>query len=294
MGIDAFRMDTYAYSDPRFLEEWSATIFKEYPQMGCYGETWVHGTPTQAYFHGQSNVNTDFNGGVPGLTDFQLYYALNAALNEPFGWTEGVSKLYYTLAKDYIYKDASRNVLFLDNHDLSRFYSVAKEDLNKYKTGVAFLMTMRGIPCMYYGTEILMKNFAGLHGGESREDFPGGWSGDTSNKFEASGRTAEEQAAFDYVTRLGNWRKNASAITDGKLMQFVPENGVYVYFRYNDNQTVMVIMNSNAEAQNLNTKRFVERMKGFSTATNVITGEPVNQLNQINVDGNNTLILELR
>lgn len=270
-GIDGFRMDTYAYSDEGFLEEWSKAIFKEYPQFGAYGETWVHGVATQAYFHGNTNLNKTFNGGMPALTDFQLYYAINAMLNEPFGWTEGVAKVYYTLAKDYLYKAPYRNVIFLDNHDLSRFYSVAGEDIRKYKIGIGFLLTTRGTPCIYYGTEILMKNFAGLHGGEAREDFPGGWKGDSINKFDPANLNDTEKEAFNFVKTLANFRKNNSVLSAGKLMQYIPKDGIYVYFRYDDTKTVMVAINTNDKKVDISLAPY-RFTKDVQTATDILTG----------------------
>ena len=294
-GIDGFRMDTYAYSDESFLEKWGEAILDEYPHFGIFGETWVHGTPTQAYFHGQTNIQSGFNSNLPGLTDFQLYYAINAALNEPFGWTEGVAKLYYTLAKDYIYKDASRNVLFLDNHDLGRFYSTVKEDIDKYKMGIGLIMTLRGIPCMYYGTEILMKNDFDWGNHDSvREEFPGGWKDNESNKFTKAGRTEQEQEAFEYVQTLAKWRQNAPAIHSGKLMQFVPYDGVYVYFRYHDDQTVMVVLNSNDKEMELDTKNYAERMNGFTKGKNVVTEKDINDLSKMALPAMSITILELR
>ena len=292
-GIDGFRMDTYAYSDPAFLEKWAKAIFNEYPNFGVFGETWVHGTPVQAYFHGQNKIDTRFRSQLPGLTDFQMYYAIKDALNQKFGWTEGVSRLYYTLAKDYLYEDASKNVLFLDNHDLSRFYSEVGEDFDKWKMGIGLLMTLRGIPCMYYGTEILMKNFADPDG-KVREDFPGGWQGDKDNKFKSSGRTTEEQAAFDYIQKLAQYRKNTLTLQKGNLMQFIPQDGVYVFFRYSEETTVMVIVNSNDETHLLATQRYQERMSRFQSAIDIINKVTIKDLSTIEVPAKTTYILELR
>lgn len=293
-GIDAFRLDTYAYSDKGFLESWGKAIMDEYPQFGMFGETWVHGVPTQAYFHGNTNINKDFDGSLPGLTDFQLYYAINEAMNGNFGWTDGVMRIYYTLAHDYVYKEPSKNVIFLDNHDLSRVYSVAGEDMNKFKMAIGWLMTTRGIPNLYYGTEILMKNFDDHKGGGNlREDFPGGWSGDQVNKFTKEGRTGLENAAFEYVRGLGQWRKNKKVIHSGKLMQFIPDDNVYVYFRYDDENCVMVIMNCKDQEVNLDTKRFTERMKSFSSARVIPSGETLKDISSIKLDRKTTLILDL-
>src|SRR5690606_24430135 len=136
----------------------------------------------------------------------------------------------------------SRNVVFLDNHDISRFYSVVGEDDRKFRSSIAWLLTTRGIPQLYYGTEILMKNHANPDG-LVREDFPGGWKEDPVNKFTAAGRSDQENEAFEYVKKLANYRKQHDVLHTGKLLQFIPENGVYVYFRHNEQTTVMVVMN---------------------------------------------------
>jgi glycosidase len=169
---------------------------------------------------------------------------------------------------------------------------VVGEDFDKYKSGIAWLLTTRGIPQLYYGTEILMKNFANPDG-LVRDDFKGGWNGDKVNKFKPAGRTGKEKEAFDYVKKLANYRKNNEVLQTGKLMQYVPENGTYVYFRYNPEKTVMVIMNTNDKEDKLNTARFSQRMAGFTKARNVVTDTTLDNISAINVPAKTTLVLEL-
>ncbi|MEL6134920.1 MAG: cyclomaltodextrinase C-terminal domain-containing protein, partial [Bacteroidota bacterium] len=292
-GIDAYRIDTYAYPEQKFMSEWAKAILEEYPQFSLFGETWVHGTPVQAWFT-EETANKEFNSYLPGVTDFQLHYALNHALTNDFGWTEGVARIYYTLAKDYVYKDASKNVIFLDNHDVGRFASTINEDMDAYKMGLGFLLTTRGIPQVYYGTELMMPNSSKRERDDRyREEFSGGWEGDKENKFEASGRTKKEQEAFEYFRTLAQFRKSSKALTEGKLMQFVPENGVYVYFRYHPEETVMIVMNQNKEDQKITTNRFTERMTGHTSAVNVITDKTVKNLKTLNIPGRSVEILKL-
>jgi glycosidase len=262
-GIDGFRIDTYAYPDQSYMSDMAKKILQEYPNIGMFAEIWDHGVPAQAFFTENYKSRGRFNSFLPSAVDFQLHYAINKALTEPFGWTEGVSRIYYTLAFDHLYNDPFKLVTFLDNHDLSRFYSVVGENLDKFKIGVGMMMTLRGIPSLYYGTEILMKNFADPDG-KVREDFPGGWKDDKVDKFVEAGRTDSEKDAFNYIKRLAQWRKKSPVLHDGKLMQFVPEKGIYVYFRYNKENTVMVVVNTNEDTVMLNTERFIERTKGFS------------------------------
>ena len=256
-GVDGFRIDTYAYSDQDFMRNWAKAISREYPELTYFGETWVHGATIQSFFTQKNGVRGNFDSHLPGVTDFQAYYAINEALTKEQGWTEGVARLYYTLAKDGIYENPMANVVFLDNHDLSRYFSMVGEDLAKWKMGITWLMTTRGIPMLYYGTEILMKNFADPDG-KVRDDFPGGWKDDPSNKFKKEGRTDQENEAFDHVKKLGQFRKNSEALKSGKLIQFVPEEGVYVYFRTSGDECLMIVLNTSSKPQQIELKRFDE------------------------------------
>lgn len=292
-GLDGFRLDTYPYNDAEYMADWARKVKAEFPHFSIYGETLVWSVVNQAYFTQGNTVNRGFDTQLPGITDGQIKDAINEALNKKAGWTDGVGHLYSVLAQDFLYQDASRNVIFLDNHDMSRFLSVVGEDFNKYKAGMAILLTMRGIPQMYYGDEILMKNFSNPDG-LVRLDFPGGWAGDKVDKFKASGRTPKENEAFDYVRKLANYRKNTTALQTGKLMQYIPENGIYVYFRYDQQKTVMMIYNSNEKAADLSTNRFAERTNGFTKALNVMTGEQLNNINNLNLPAKSATILELK
>ncbi|HYF30522.1 MAG TPA: glycoside hydrolase family 13 protein [Chitinophagaceae bacterium] len=293
-GIDGWRIDTYAYNDLDFMNRCNKALLDEYPQIGIFGETWVHGVPNQSFFM-ESMYNLKYKSNLPGVTDFQLnMYGIFSALNQPFGWTEGVNRLYLTATNDFVYKDPMKNCIFLDNHDMSRFYSVVNENYDKYKMGIAWLLTFRGIPQLYYGTEILMTGTTSRTDAMVRFDFPGGWPGDASNKFTAAGRTEQENNAFNYVRTLANFRKNSSAIKSGKMMQYVPENGAYVYFRYDNKQTIMCVMNQNDGPVTLNLSRFSERMNGFTKAYDVATGNTFNLEPTLTVGGKYLLVMELR
>jgi glycosidase len=291
-GLDGWRIDTYAYNDLDFMNRCNKALLDQYPQLHMFGETWVHGVINQAYFT-ENTFNIPFKSNLPGVTDFQTnLYGILPALKEPFSWTEGVNKLYTTLAQDVVYKDPMKNVNFLDNHDKTRFFSEIGEDFEKYKMGIAWLLTTRGIPQLYYGTEVLMKGVSNPDGWV-RLDFPGGWPGDKQNKFEASGRTTQENEAFNYVRTLAHFRKNSTALQTGKLMQYVPDNWTYTYFRYDDRQTVMVVMNTSTEEKTIHPQRFLERIKGFSKARNIVTSA-VNDLNNAwKIPGKTVWVLEL-
>ena len=292
-GVDAFRLDTYAYNDLDYMAEWAKAIKAEYPNLNSFGETWVQGVPSQTYFTEGQTVNQKFDTGLDGVTDFQALWGINEALNGKFGWTDGVVRLYNTLTYDYQYKDATKNVVFLDNHDLNRFYSVVNEDFSKYKSGIAWLLTTRGIPQFYYGNEILMTGTT-TPDGKVRLDFKGGWPEDKVNKFTAAGRTENENEAFNYVRKLATYRKNNEVLQTGKMMQFVPQDGVYVYFRYNADKTVMMLMNGEEKEVAVSTARFAERTTGFTQAVNVASDELLADISQIKIPAKTTLVLELK
>ncbi len=214
-------------------------------------------------------------------------------LKQNFSWDDGVNRPYQALAQDVVYTDPTKLVTFLDNHDTDRYLSVIGEDFDKYKIGLTWLLTTRGIPSMYYGTEILMKNVKDPSDAEVRRDFPGGFSGDKENKFEAAGRTDKENDAFNFVKKLANYRRVTPALHSGKLTQYLPQNGTYVYFRYDAGKTVMVATNSTEKEISLDTARFSERMSGFSSARNVLTDEKLTDLKGIKLPAKTALVLEL-
>lgn len=273
-GVDGWRIDTYLYNDLPFMNRCNKALTDEYPHITMFGENWVHGVVNQAYFV-QNRMELPFKSNLQGAIDFQLlFYGIQPALNEKFGWTEGVNKLYNTLANDIVYQDPMRNLIFLDNHDMTRFFTTVKEDVEKQKTGIGWLLTCRGIPQLYYGTEILMKGEANPDGWV-RLDFPGGWKGDVKNAFTGTGLTPQEKEVQQYTRTLANFRKSSPALTAGKLMQYLPSDGLYVYFRYTGTQTIMCVINTSDKAKTVNMADYSERTTGFGAGKNVITGDIV-------------------
>jgi glycosidase len=270
-GVDGWRIDTYLYNDLPFMNRCNKALTDEYPKMTMFGEVWVHGVINQAYF-GENKMELPFKSNLQGLVDFQtLLYGIQPALNQPFGWTEGVNKLYTTLSNDLVYKDPMRNVIFLDNHDMTRFFSTVNEDAAKQKMGLGWLFTCRGIPQLYYGTEILMKGVANPDGWV-RLDFPGGWKGDTKNAFTGKGLTVTEKEVQQYTRTLANFRKGSTALKTGKFMQYLPVDGLYVYFRYDAGQTIMCIMNTSDTDKQVTMADYAERTSGFAKGRDVVTG----------------------
>jgi len=127
-----------------------------------------------------------------------------------------------------------------------------------------------------------------------RQDFLVGWSGDANNAFSASGRTEMQKQYFDFSKKLFNWRKSKSVIHNGKLKHYIPENNVYIYFRYNDNESVMVVMNNAAEAQKINLSRFKESLQEYSSGFDIISGTSLELKNELNIEGKSSMIIELK
>lgn len=291
-GIDGVRLDTYTYNDLNFANRCNEAILNEFPKMSIFGEIMVHGVANQAYFE-QNNIETPFKSNLPSVVDFQsLYYGIIPALTQPFGWTDGVNKLYYTLSSDFLSKNPMQKVLLLDNHDEPRFFSVVGENVEKQKMGFQWLLTCRGIPQLYYGSEVLVKGFKAPDG-LVRSDFPGGWSTDTKNAFTGKGLTDDEKSTQDLVRKLANFRKTSSALTTGKLMHYVPVDGLYVYFRYDEKQTIMCIMNTSNDAKEVDFQKYMERTEGFNSAKNVVTDEKFSSLKKTSIPAMKMWVLEL-
>jgi len=292
-GIDGWRVDTYKYCDEQFMNNVNAALEKEFPKVTVFGESWVNSTVANAYFT-QNNMITPFKHNAKGMLDFQTCFAMLAGMNEQPGWLNGVGKLYGTLSQDVLYKEPMNNCIFLDNHDMDRVFSVIDEDWKKMKMGFNWLMTLRGIPQLYYGTEVLMKNKKVNTDATVREDFPGGWPDDKEkdNRFTKKGRSDKQDEAFEYVSALGKFRKNSSAITTGKTMQFVPKDGLYIYFRYDTKQTVMVITNGGDKTVKPDWSAYAERIRGFSQVRNVVTGK-IRSLGGLEIDPKESFVFEL-
>ena len=292
-GVDGWRVDTYFYSDPVFLNKINDALLKEFPSLTVFGEAWVQTVTNSAYFC-ENNMNIPFKHNCQGVTDFPVYFSLVDALKQPYGWNEGVNRLYQVLAQDLLYKNPMRNCIFLTNHDLDRIYSVIGEDFDKFKMGMNLLLTLRGIPQLYYGDEVLMKNFKDPSDAEVRKDFPGGWPNDKAkdNRFIKEGRSDKQEEAFQHISRLAQFRKKSTAIGSGKMMQYLPKDGLYVYFRYDQQQTVMTISNTGDKKIKPDWSRYQERVKGFTQARNVVTGK-VKTLSEIELEPKESYVMEL-
>ena len=227
--------------------------------------------------------------------DFTLNDALGSVFNEDNpNWNDGMIKVYNNFVNDFLYANPDNIMTFVENHDTNRFNQNYKNDFKKYQMAMTLIATVRGIPQLYYGSEIGMNGDKGKGDADIRKDFPGGWSGDANNAFTASGRTAEQQKFHDFTSKLFNWRKTNDAVHFGKMKHYLPENNVYVYFRYTDNQTVMVLINNSATNQTIKTSRFIESIQNYKSGNDVFSGKTFDLKNDINIDGKSVLILELK
>lgn len=291
-GIDGIRMDTYPYPDPEFMARWASRVLEEYPQFNIVGEVWIHSAAMEAYWLKGTHNRDGYRSALPSVTDFPLFEAIAPALNEPTGWNSGLARLYHVLAEDFLYENPSNNLIFLDNHDVTRFATAVGEHIGKIKMGIAFLLTTRGIPQIYYGTEIGMTGDGGFHP-DVRKDFPGGWSGDRLNAFTPQGRTDLQNEIWNYLSTLARWRKNKTVIHTGKLTHFIPAEEAYVYFRHNENEAVMVVLHNGNQSKTLETKRFQEIIGKFRQGKEVVSQKIYNDLSKIDLPAHSALVIEL-
>lgn len=292
--LNGIRMDTHPYCDKHFMARWCAALKREYPNLGIVGETWVNYPAWVAYWQKDARNPDGYNSNLEYVMDFPLMFAINKAFDEKDGWDTGLARLYEILAHDFVYPNPENLLIFADNHDVGRFQRDSSRSVNRLKLAMAFLLTTRGIPQLYYGTEILLPGDDAKGHGDIRRDFPGGWPEDTKSAFTSKGRTKRQNEVWNYVSTILRWRKNASAIHSGKLTHFIPENGIYVYFRHNDRQTVMVILNNSNKAKELNTNRYKEFISNSSCGVDIISGLKLESLRTIRIRPRTAMIIDIK
>lgn len=298
-GIDGIRMDTHPYPYKDYMAEWTRRVLEEYPDFNIVGEVWMQNVATTAWWQYDFPTKSGYNSYLPSVTDFPLYRAVVSGLNEQEGWDTGLARIYYTLGQDFLYTDPLLNVIFVDNHDLTRFMTSVGEDPDKFKLGLAFILTTRGIPQIYYGTEIMKPG--GVNDPDKRRTFPGGWPGDPIDAFTEEGRDLLGQErglpiseVFEYLTTITEWRKEKDVIHYGQLTHFIPERNVYVYFRHNEDETVMVVLNGADGSRELWLNRFSELLNGYQNGRDIITGRNIDLKETLSVSAREVLIMELQ
>lgn len=273
--LSGLRVDTFSYSDPEFLRAWCAAIADEYPDLNLVGEEMDEEPYLTAYWQKGARNRDGYDSGLPSVTDFPVVDLLSKVLNADESRTTGWIELYDRIAADGLYANPMNLLVFPDNHDRSRIFSRLYENPSLTRSAVLFAATTRGIPQIYYGTEILTRSPLERNDGLLRADMPGGWAGDAVNAFTGKGLTAEQAAMQAFVRRLFTWRKGCAAVASGTLVHYVPESGFYVYFRSFGTDRVMIILNKNAREASLDLARFRRMLEGARGARNVLTGEAV-------------------
>lgn len=292
LGLSGVRMDTYPYSDKNFMADWTCAVMNEYPNFNICGEEWSLNPAILAYWQ-KGKVNLDgYTSCLPGLLDFPLQNALVNALNEEEKWDAGMIRLYEMLSNDFQYADPFKHVIFPDNHDMSRIYSQLNDDYRLFRLAMVYFATMRGTPQLYYGTEILMSNTGDDSHGNIRSDFPGGWKGDKVNAFTGEGLSNQQREAQEFMRKLLNWRKTATAIHHGHLKHFIPQNGLYIYFRYTDNQKIMVVMNKTDKSQQLDLEQFNEMNIQGTKGRDILSNTSILFEKTLTIDAKQALIIE--
>lgn len=293
-GLDGLRVDTYSYNDKKGIAEWTKRITDEYPKFNIVGEVWMHDQAQMSYWQKDSKIAAiqNYNSHLPSVMDFTLHDAIGQVFKEESGWDSGMQKVYDNFTNDFLYPNIDNILVFAENHDTQRFNELYP-DFKDYQLAMSLLMTIRGIPQIYYGSEIGMKGDKNKGDGDIRRDFPGGWAGDANNAFTSAGRTADQSKYFDFTKKLLNWRKTQNVIHTGKTLHYVPENNVYVYFRYDDKKRVMVILNNNKLDQKLDLKRFSEGLDKFTKGKDILSNTEISLSGNLDVKGKSAMILEL-
>ena len=291
VGIDGIRMDTYPYADRKGMARWMEVLNEEYPNFNTVGETWVTEPAYTAAWQKDSPLQKE-NSNLKTVMDFAFFDRVNQAKNEETdAWWNGFNRIYNSLCYDYLYKDPSHVMAFIENHDTDRFLGETQDTL-ALKQALALLLTVNRIPQLYYGTEVLMNGTKQVTDGYVRKDFPGGFPGDTRSAFTTEGRTKAENDMFRWTARLLHWRQGNEVITKGKQTQFIPQNGVYVVARSYNGKNVMTVINGTSKAATMKAERYAEIIGDAQEATNILTGHKINISKDVKLAPRGVMVLE--
>ncbi len=295
--LDGFRVDTYSYNDKEGIAKWTKAITDEYPNFNIVGEVWLHDQAQISYWQKDSKISAiqSYNTNLPSVMDFTLHDVFGNVFKETNpNWSDGMIKVYDNFVNDFLYPDVNNLLLFIENHDTQRFNEIYK-NVADFKLAMTLIGTVRGIPQLYYGTEIGMSGDKGKGDGAIRQDFPGGWKEDKNSAFSASSRTDIQKEYFDFTKKVMTWRKSSKVVHEGKTKQYIPENNVYVYFRYTENEAVMVIVNNSDKNQSLTLNRLEESTKNFTSGKDVLSEKVINLKDKnIEVPAKTSFIFELK
>ena len=277
--LDGFRVDTYPYNEKMPMSQWCKAVMEEYPNFNIVGEVWTSSIPQLAYWQG-GNANKDgFNSHLKSIMDFPLHDAIRAAMGEydnRGGWGKGMTRVYDVLSHDFVYHDLQNMMIMAGNHDTDRVGDVCEGDARRMKIVAALLTTLRGMPQMLYGDELMFRSTDPSKGHPTlRVDFPGGWEGDKVNLFDKTQHSGEQKDVYDYTRTLMNWRKSKDVIHSGKTLHFIDRDNTYAYFRYNDDDVVFVYINNTESERVVPWGRYAELSAELTTGHDVVTGEEV-------------------
>ena len=294
--LDGLRVDTYPYNEKGPMSRWCAAVRREYPKLNIVGECWTASIPQLAYWQG-GNANRDgFDSHLPSVMDFPLQEALCRALASGSSRPgEGMVRVYDCLSHDFVYHDLSKLVIFVGNHDTERIGDLLRRDPRRMKLALTLLATLRGIPQLFAGDEMMFtsKDRSQGHGG-LRVDFPGGWASDERNLFPAEGRTGVEKELFEFTQRLFQWRRGKSVIHHGRAMHFFPQDNTYAFFRYDDAEAVFVFINNARGKRRIPWSHYAEIARELREGRNVLTGERVTLSDATVVGPRQALVVEFR
>ncbi len=295
--LGGLRVDTYPYNDKAAMALWAKALTTEYPNLNIVGEAWMQSSAHIAYWQKDSKVGAidNYNSELPSVMDFALYTELPSALKGPESWDKGMIQLYNSLSNDFLYPDINNLLVFFENHDTERLNEIFNGDPAYYKLALSLVSTIRGIPQLYYGSEIGMRGEKSKGDADIRRDFPGGWPKDPQNAFNPEEQTADQKTYFEFTKKLLNWRKSAEVIHSGKTTHFMPVEQVYVYFRYNENKKVMVVLSTNEKPVELSLSRYKESLEGVKNGKDVLSDKTfgVSAEGKLTVPAKTALILEL-
>ena len=295
--LDGFRVDTYPYNEKGPMSEWCKAVMAEYPNFNIVGEVWTSSIPQLAYWQGDNANKDGFNSNLKSIMDFPLHDAMRAAMTEAgsnVAWGQGMTRVYDVLSHDFVYHDLSNMMIMAANHDTDRIGDVCEGDSRKMKIVHTLLATLRGMPQILYGDELMFRSTDRSKGHPTlRVDFPGGWDGDAQNLFDKAQHSGAQKDVYDYTRAIMNWRKTKDVIHSGKTMHFIDRDNTYAYFRYDDNDVVFVYINNTDSVREIPWARYAEIAEGLTEGRDVITGEIVT-MSGAKVAPMSTLVVEFQ
>lgn len=273
-GLDGFRVDTYPYNEKMPMSRWCEAVMAEYPNFNIVGEVWTSSIPQLAYWQG-GNYNKDgFDSHLKSIMDFPLHDAMRAAMTESGSkgsWGQGMTRIYDVVSHDFVYHDLSNMMIMAGNHDTDRIGDVCEGNAQSMKIVMTLLCTMRGMPQILYGDELMFRSTDRSKGHPTlRIDFPGGWEGDSVNLFDRAQHSGEQKEVFDYTHKLMNWRKHKDVIHNGRTLHFIDRDNTYAFFRYNDEEVVFVYINNSDTEREIPWSRYKEITNNLTVGYDII------------------------